>query len=163
MIHRLNLILKKCSDKEFRKGFVKYIESLDYKEFEALFIHYTTIIATLMIRYSAKTIKKYSVDWFKQKAINRKYDQLYNLFADANFLFVVQFNKNIGDRNLKREEILQKIEDIKKFISVAFNKDVILNIPLLQNDKIKIIIMLTNSAYAEKELKRLMEELNKTK
>ncbi len=160
---RLNTILKSCSNKNFRKGFIKYIASLDYKEFEELFTHYTTIFAHLFIKYSSKELKKYSKDWFKEISLNNKYNEMYALFAEANFTFILEFNKNIGDRNRKREEILQEIEDIKKIINSVFSKEFVINLPPSQYQKIEILMLICNSIYAESELKRLMEELNKTK
>ena len=123
MITRLNSILKTCSNKNARKGFIKYITSLDYIEFEVLFIHYTTIFAKLFIKYSSKKIKKFSKDWFKKKALDVKYDKMYALFADANFTFIIEFNKNLREKNIQREKILQEIEDVKKIINSVFSKE----------------------------------------
>ena len=85
-MNKLNVILKKCSNKKFRKGYVKYLASLDYKEFETLFIHYVEIVTTLSGRYALKKIKFLSKDWFKKRAANKKYDLVYDLFYDANHI-----------------------------------------------------------------------------
>jgi hypothetical protein len=160
---RLNTILKTCYNKNSRKGFIKYITSLDYNEFENMFLHYTTVFAHLFIKYSSKKIKKYSKDWFKEIVLNDKYDKIYALFAEANFSYILEFNKNIGERNKKREKILQEIEDVKKIINSVFSKEFVINLPPSQYQKIEILMLICNSIYAENELKRLIEELNKTK
>ena len=158
--HRLNIILKKCSDKEFRKGYIKYIKSLDYKEFESLFIYYNTIISILMIRYSSKDIKKNTKDWYKQKELDKKYDQLYDLFAEANFDYIIEFNKILNEKNIIREKLLKEIEEVKEIINSLHTKEVTVNLPPSFTDEINILMLISHTIFSKIELQRLMEELN---
>ena len=88
---------------------------------------------------------------------------LYALFAEANFPFILEFNKNLKEKNIKRERILKEIDDIKRIINTVFSSELIITFPPSQKEKIEILMLVCNSIYAEDELKRLMEELNKTK
>lgn len=44
MIHRLNVILKSITNKNVKHGFIKYLSSLDFEDFEYLLEHYLTAI-----------------------------------------------------------------------------------------------------------------------
>jgi hypothetical protein len=157
--HRLNIILKKSSKSKYRKGFVKYLSSLDYKEFESLFLYYTNIISTLIIRYSTNKIKFLSKKWFNNLSINRKYNKLYYLFFNANSDYMAELSKNIQIRNEKREKLLQEIEQLQNIIKTLYSKEIIISTPLEQQNIIDMIILMSNAIDAEEELKKLIEEL----
>ena len=70
MIHRLNVILKSITNKNVKHGFIKYLSSLDFEDFEYLLEHYFTAILRLMFRYKNKKANFLSKQWFINKKIN---------------------------------------------------------------------------------------------
>jgi len=67
MTHRLSIILNKCYNKKFREGFIKYLASLDFAEFDKLFQYYMNVISLLLWRYQKDKIRFFSIKWFKYK------------------------------------------------------------------------------------------------
>lgn len=156
---RLSELLKKCSNKKYKKGYIKYLASLDYKEYEKLFLYYFEVISILLIRYDHE-YKRFSKNWFKYKKINKLYEKLYNLFFDSNHVFLLIASEKLKKSDEEKEKIFQKIEELKKIIQAIFETELYVNIPPTNEDFISIMILLTNSLYAKNELNKLLEELN---
>lgn len=159
---RLSELLKKCSNKKYRAGYIKYLSALDYKEYEKIFLYYFEVISVLLIRYD-KGYKKYSKKWFKYKKINKLYDRLYNLFFESNHVFLLVATENLKKSDEQKEKIFQKIEEIKKSIQSIFETEIVVNIPPTNKDYISIMLLIINTLYAKNELNKLLEELNKFK
>jgi len=159
-ISRLSTILNKISNRKFRKGYIKYITSLDYKEYETLFVYNTEVVNVLSNRYLTKKYKFLSKGWFKSVSLKMKYDLFYNCFITANPQFMLDLNKNLKNRNRRREKILKSLADIREKIEKTYSMEIIIYDPPTFEDKVKLILMVANSISIEKELKMLLNEFN---
>lgn len=161
--HRLNIILDKCSNRKFKNGFIQYLRSLDFEEFEILFNYYTSVLTKLMIRYKYKEEKHkiFSKKWFRDQSLSYKYQQINLLFYEANYDFIEKVNKKIKDNNKKISELLVKIRKINESIVVVNGT----KIEFVENpttiEVITLISVLVEHIYNKNELDKLMEELNK--
>lgn len=163
MVHRLSVILKKCSNKKFRNGFVKYLTSLDFVEFNALFIYYINVIGLMLHKYNKNKIRFFSIKWFKKKIVDYKYNQLYYIFSDANFAFITIINENMKHENVRSQIILDEIDDIKNSIENLYNKELVINLPLSKEDVIELSVLIIDNIYLRDELKKLVDEIKRTK
>ena len=160
MIHRLSIILKKCENKKFRIGYMRYLSSLDFNEFEDLFSHYSSIIAKLIIRYRKDKIKFFSKNWFKLSDLEYKWHQLYKLFSISNPYFVELNMKNLDIKNTKKIELIMKINETRKALDSIVSNPIALSQAATQEDIIKFNLIIIDSIYTSEELTKLIEELN---
>ena len=160
MIHRLSIILKKCENKKFRIGYMRYLSSLDFNEFEELFSHYSTIIAKLLIRYQKDKIKFLSRKWFKLSDLEFKWHQLYKLFSLSNPYFVELNMKNLDIKNSKKMELVIKINETRKTLESIVSNPIALPKNSNQEDIIKFNLIIIDSIYTSEELTKLVDELN---
>jgi len=161
--HSLNIILKKSLNYKFRRGFIKYLSSLDYEEFESLFVYYANIISTLLIKYSNKKIRFLSRDWFKYKILNIKYDIFFFLFIKGNREFLLEISKSMTQRNEEREKTLNEIDRLQHIINDLYAKEILVNVSFTQQDKIEVITLIYVAIDTAKELEKLLNSLNHDK
>jgi len=157
---RLSLILKKCANSnKFEKEFIRYIASLDFKEFEKLFNNYTFIINKCIIKLNNP--KFFSKNWIKSKILNHKFYQLYYIFYKANYDFVKMSNKNLKDKNDKKQKLIDNIYDIQRSLIFLNKKQITLNLDIESTNEeiIDIIILISDSIYIEDELYKMINEL----
>jgi hypothetical protein len=160
MIHRLSIILKKCENKKFRIGYMRYLSSLDFNEFEELFSHYSTIIAKLLLRYQKNKIKLFSKNWFKLSNLEYKWHQLYRLFSLSNPYFVELNMNNLDIKNTKKMDLIMKINETRKELESIISNPIILNQNSNQEEIIKFNLIIIDSIYTSEKLTKLVDELN---
>jgi len=112
-----NIILKKCSNRKFRKGFIKYLSTLDFQEFSELFDHYTKIFSKFMIRFNLINPKKFTKNWLKRRFLKHKFDSISIIFLEANRDFIIKINKELNYINLKTTNLLIEMEETNKTFS----------------------------------------------
>jgi hypothetical protein len=165
MKQRLNVILKKCKNYKFRKGFIKYLSSLDFEEFEQIYNKYVRIIIRLIIRYRNKKIKFLSKDWFKNQILENKWDRLHTIFVESNFAFVTRVNNNDRTKNNKTRKILTDIDVVRetlKNINENVNaKTIEITDYSTQEEIFNFYVLLVDSIYLSLELEKLKDELYK--
>jgi len=160
MIHRLSIILKKCENKKFRIGYMKYLGSLDFNEFEELFSHYSTIIAKLLLKYQKNKIKFFSKNWFKLSSLEYKWYQLYRLFSLSNPYFVELNMRNLDVSNSKKTDLIIKINETRQALESIVSNPITLPENAKQEDIIKFNLIIIDSIYTSEELTKLVDELN---
>ncbi len=161
--HRLNIILNKCRKKKYKSGFISYLRSLDFEEFEILFNYYNSVIARLMFRYKSKNekISFLSKKWFRNEELNYKFSTLNLLFREANNIFVEKADKKISDNNKRISELLTKIQEIKKSLEYIKNAKLIFNENPDMIDMLNLIAILTEYIYNKNESQKIIDEINK--
>ena len=160
MIHRLSIILKKCENKKFRIGYMRYLSSLDFNEFEELFSHYSTIIAKLLLKYQKNKIKFFSKNWFKLSSLEYKWYQLYRLFSLSNPYFVELNMRNLDVSNSKKTDLIIKINETRQALESIVSNPITLPENAKQEDIIKFNLIIIDSIYTSEELTKLVDELN---
>mgnify|MGYP000848835058 CR=1 FL=1 len=156
MIHRLNLILKKSRyNYNFKKGYIKYLSSLDFKEFEELFSHYVEVIAIALKKYDTEKIKLLSKDWFKYKSLIRKYNTVFSIFFQANYDFTLDIIHRLEVRNNIKEEI---IKNMQLLLNISYNNIFSQDFKDKQN-LIKLSICLSDWLYITHKLDSLNKQL----
>lgn len=161
--HRLNIILDKCRDNKFKKGFIIYLQSLDFDEFELLFNYYTSIISRLIFRYKNKEekVKIFSKKWLRNKFLNYKYQTINLLFYAANSNFVKLANKKISDNNKRMSELITKIKEINKSIEAIKNVNLTISEQPSMTEVITLITILIEYIHNKNESEKIMNEINK--
>jgi len=154
----LNDILRKCSNSKFRNGYIMYIKSLDFNEFEKIFIYYASVIQTVMLRYINSS--KFSKKWFKKYKLNYKFGKLYHIFFDANSTYLFEVSKNLAEVNSKREKILIDIDKNKKLLDNLLKEQIILIAPIDRNNLINFNVLIIDNIYLTNKLDNLIKELN---
>ena len=164
MTHRLSIILNKCYNKKFREGFIKYLASLDFAEFDKLFQYYMNVISLLLWRYQKDKIRFFSIKWFKYKILNYKYNQLYYMFSESNFQFVIIINENMKIENRRREKLISELDDVQKSIESLYNHQLLITLPILsKQDLIDFSVLIIDNIYLKDELKKLLDEVKEFK
>lgn len=160
---RLTIILNKCENKKYRTGYIKYLKSLEFDEFENIFSHYSAVMATLLMRYKKIKTKFFSKKWIKLQAITYKWQMLYLIFSHANDKYVRLVGQNLEIRNSKKMELISKINETRQ----ALDSIVSYPIKMAPNPKIDDIVrfdlILVDSIYISEELNNLIDELNNIK
>ena len=164
MTHRLSIILSKCYNKKFREGFIKYLASLDFAEFDKLFQYYMNVISLLLWRYQKDKIRFFSIKLFKYKILNYKYNQLYYMFSESNFQFVIIINENMKIENRRREKLISELDDVQKSIESLYNHQLLITLPILsKQDLIDFSVLIIDNIYLKDELKKLLDEVKEFK
>jgi len=162
-IHKLNTILKKSNNNKFRKGFIKYLSSLNFNEFSFLYNFYMRVMTKLILKYKNKKIKFLSKDWFKNISLQNKYQELYYIFYIANFPYIQKINKNLEINNLKNRILLDNINDVKSSLENLSKKQININPYPTEKEMIDFNILIIGTIYNKQMLDNLLEELNKNK
>ena len=160
MIPRLRTILDKCANKKFRNGYITYLKSLDYDEFEKTFNHYSTVIAKLLIKNKKNKVRIFSKIWFKIGNLEYKWEQLYKLFYMTNPYFVDLAFKNLNIKNNKRIELISKITEHRTTLNSIVSNLISLTQNPTQEEIIRFNLIIIDSIYTSEELEKLVEELN---
>lgn len=160
MITRLNDILTKCSNIKFKTGYIKYLKSLNFEEFEKIFVYYASVIQIVAIKY--ENSRFFTKKWFKKYLLQLKFNILCNIFFEANFDYLIKIKDNIDIINKKREKILINIknnkETLNNVLQLKFN---VYKIPMTKEDLINFNILIIDNIYLTNELENLIYELNK--
>lgn len=164
--HRLNIILDKCSKKKFKNGFIQYLKSLDFEEFEVLFNHYNSVLTRLMFRYKEKNekVRIFSKKWFRNENLKYKYDVINSLFYDSNMFFVEKINNKLENNNKRISELIIKVREINQSLEIIKNTNFSFGDVLNTKETINLITLLVEYTYNNNELKKVLaeiEELNK--
>jgi len=160
---KLNDILKKSLNYKFRKGFIKYLSTLEYDEFNEIYKHYTSILLTLIFRYRKDKFIIFSKKWFNYRILQYKYHYIFKLFFTANPKFIERSNietkkynnevSNLIDLINEKSEILQNISKTPMFLTqYSTNKDFI-----------KYYLVIVDNVYNYEILINAMNRLNELK
>ena len=157
-ILRLNILIKYSSRN--RKKYSKYLKSLDKKEFEELYLFYSTLLIRTMFIY--KNSKFLSKNWFKYKILHGYFYKIFKLFYHSNAEFIKEINEKTEYDNKLREKIKSDINEQINILQHIYKKNIILNLDSLStsNDIINFILILSENIYLVEEINRLMLELN---
>jgi hypothetical protein len=162
IINRLNDILRKCSNTKFRRGYIKYLRSLDFKEFEKIFIHYSTALQIIIIRYTNSRFL--SKNWFKKQILQIKFNTLCQIFFEANYNYLISIKNNIDSINNRREKILTDIKNMQAVLNIILenvdNYNRTIKKILTAQDLIYFNIVIINNIYFTDEIEKLIKELN---
>lgn len=161
MIHRLNVILKSITNKNVKHGFIKYLSSLDFEDFEYLLEHYLTAILRLMFRYKNKKANFLSKQWFINKKINSKYRKIAMVFYDANFDYCIKINDKIQQKDNYIINLLNNISENKKVLKKLENIELFLTDMENEKEIIEFASLIISTIFVKKELEKLYEEIGK--
>jgi len=162
-MHRLTIILNKCERKKYRDGYIKYLKSLEYEEFENIFSYYSLVMAKLLIKYEKNKISFFSKKWLKFINIKYKWNMLYLIFLKANKKFVNLIIKNLDIKNSKKFELISKINETQNILDSIISNPIKLSSNPNQEDIIKFNLIIIDSIYTSEKLTKLMDELNNIK
>ena len=162
-MHRLTIILNKCERKKYRDGYIKYLKSLEYEEFENIFSYYSLVMAKLLIKYEKNKISFFSKKWLKFINIKYKWNMLYLIFLKANKKFVNLIIKNLDIKNSKKFELILKINETQNTLDSIISNPIKLSSNPNQEDIIKFNLIIIDSIYTSEKLTKLMDELNNIK
>lgn len=158
MTPRLNVILKTCSKNKLRKGYIKYLNSLDFDEFKYLFYHYTTITIRLMYRYKDDNPKIFSKKWIRNILLRAKYDNIKDVFNEANLEYVDKMHNDLIINNKRKTELIAKLTEINNTLkNLRFS-----GIPIksAKDETIVIFAYAVDVMYMNQEFKRILEEID---
>jgi hypothetical protein len=157
-ILRLKTLLKYGSKN--RKNYSKYLKSLDKKEFEELYLFYSSLLIRKMFMY--KDYKFLSKTWLKYKILDVYFYKIFKLFYNSNDQFIKEINEDIEHDNKCREKINSDLNEQISILQHISKKNVILNIDSssTSNEIINFILILSENIYLVEEINRLMLELN---
>jgi len=157
---KLNNILKNCShSNKFKIGFIKYLKSLDFVEFDKLFVNYSHIFSMMILKINKP--KFLSKEWFKYRSLHIKFQKIYILFSDANSDFVLLSNKNVSDNITKKQNILKNFKDNQDSLTFLNQTKLELSTDPSIQDVINVTILIVDGVYIREELNRLIIEYNK--
>lgn len=162
-IHRLKDILSKMTNRNFKKGFTRYLSSLDYKEFDSIYNYYTSILIRLMNRYLTNKPKFLSKRWFKYKILYFKYSYLFYIFVKANSKFVLLSNKLLKENNDKIANLINDINEKRRILKNIASKPLILSENSTKEDLIKFHLSIVDNIYNAEILAKALEELKEIK
>lgn len=157
-IHRTSVILKKCQNRKFKKGFILYLSSLEFKEFKELYDHYTTVIAKMLIKYEDKP-KFFSKAYFIKDLLNYHFDKIYNMFSAANYPFVNKINIDLSNNNKRKDQLLIDIKEKQKILeNLSTLQFTIYQMPT-NEEIIKFSIVIIENLSINNELNNMINEL----
>lgn len=160
---KLSTILNNIKNSKYKKGYIKYLKSLDYDEFRTLFVYYMAIIIRYENIYIKKNIKKYTLFWLKNYFIRKKYIRLYSIFYNSNQDFVIKINKKIEYDNNIRQHLINNIKEVTETISNLEGKIAVITEKSTRKDLIDFTVLLIDSIYLRNELNKLLDKLDKYK
>jgi len=160
-IHRLNVILKNITNKNVKHGFIKYLSSLDFEDFEYLLEHYLTVIVRLMFRYKNKKANFLSKQWFINKKINSKYRKIAMAFYDANFDYCIKISDKIQQKDKHIINLLNNISENKKVLKNLENIQLFLTDMENEKEIIEFTSLIISTIFVKKELEKLYDEIEK--
>jgi len=122
------------------------------------------VISLLLWRYQKDKIRFFSIKWFKYKILNYKYNQLYYMFSESNFQFVIIINENMKIENRRREKLISELDDVQKSIESLYNHQLLITLPILsKQDLIDFSVLIIDNIYLKDELKKLLDEVKEFK
>lgn len=157
-IHRTSVILKKCQNRKFKKGFISYLSSLDFLEFKELYDHYTTVIAKMLIKYKDKP-KLFSKAYFIKDLLNYHFDKIYDMFSAANYSFVNKINIDLSNNNKRKDQLLTDIKERQEILSNLTSIPLVISQESTSEERITFIAFFVDSIYINKELNTMINEL----
>lgn len=160
-IHRLNVILKNLSNHKYKYGFIKYLSTLKFEDFEYLLHHYLTTILRLMLRYKNKKANFLSKQWFINKKINSKYRKIAKAFYDANFDYCIKIDEKIQKEG---KQIIDLLNNIRENQTILENLEKVqIYLTDMKNDKeiVEFASLAISTIFVKQELGKLYEEIGK--
>lgn len=161
MITRLSEIFKNIYKKKFREGYIKYLRSLDFEEFDFIYHQYAGTVAVLHKRYESKNHKFLSKNWINLKILTSKFKVLYYVFHSANKDFMKKSFKLLEERNSKSLRILTEINEVKATLKNLENKTLMITQNPNSEDIISITSYFVSNIYNNQRLQELLDELKK--
>jgi hypothetical protein len=160
-ISRINTVLKRQN----KRGYIKYIKSLSYREYETIFMFYINVFIRLENIHNQKERKRFSKSWFKSKMLKYKYNRLHSIFVNANATFMIVLVENLSRDNEIREKLLKEMYDINSKINInkAFSTSLVINDPPTEHDVVNLISLISNSIYFKNEIDNISKELENLK
>ena len=160
-IHRLNVILKNLSNYKYKCGFIKYLSSLNFDDFEKLLNYYLSIILRLTLRHKNKKANFLSKQWFINRYINSIFLKITMVFYDANFDYFIKIDKNIQKKNniiinllnniYENQNTLKNLEKIKVYlIDMKTDKEIV-----------EFASLAISTIFVKQELEKLYNEIEK--
>ena len=157
-IHRLNVILKNISNYKYKRGFINYISSLSYDDFEYLLRYYMSAIIRLMLRYKDRKAKFLSKQWFINRKLILKYRKIGTIFHNANYDFCKKIDDNIQEDNKIKSELLNNIRENQNILNNLQTRQIIIT-DMNEKEIISCCGFIISVVYVKKELGKLYEEL----
>jgi hypothetical protein len=160
---KLRDIWKNLFNEKFKKGFIKYLASLDYEEFDEIFDHFITTTYRLRLKYKNTKIKFLSEKWFKSKIVLYKYDEMFRLFGVANLEFIKKSNSILDEKNKKKTNLIKNINEKRQILNALSQIPLVITTNSTQSDILKFYIAIISNIYNSNELVKSLEELNNLK
>lgn len=160
---KLRDIWKNLFNEKIKKGFIKYLASLDYEEFDEIFDHFTTTTYRLRLKYKNTKIKFLSEKWFKSKIVLYKYDEMFRLFGVANLDFIKKSNYILDEKNKKKIAIIKNINEKRQILNTLSQLPFTITPYSTQNDILNFYVAIISNIYNSNELAKSIEELNNLK
>lgn len=159
----LRQLLNKISDRKFIKGYIKYLKSLDFEEFNSIYLHYSRIFTILYFRYQQKNAKFLSKIWFKMYILKLKFKLIFYIFNVANADYIKKSSNLLEENNNKSLKILIEIYEVQNAILNIQKKPLVLTQNPNREDIIHAMVYFCSSIYNNQRLEELIQEFNKTK
>lgn len=165
-ISRINTVLKRQN----KRGYIKYIKSLSYREYETIFMFYINVFIRLENIHSEKDRKLFSKKWIKSKILKYKYHRLHAMFVNANSVFMIVLSENLEKDNVEKEKrlkkmdkLLKEMDNINSKINKAFSISLVINDPPTEHDVVNLISLISNSIYFKNEIDKIYKEIENLK
>lgn len=160
-IHRLNVILKNISNYKYKRGFINYISSLSYDDFEYLLRYYMSALIRLMLRYKDRKANFLSKQWFINRKLILKYRKIGTIFYNANYDFCKKIDDNIQEDNKIKSELLNNIRENQNILNNLQTVQILITDMMDEKEIINFCSYIISVIYVKKELEKLYEELGK--
>lgn len=159
MKHRLSEILKNCENTKYRKGFIKYLGSLNYKEFKELYIHYTVIVIKYENKFKSESPRFFSKNWFITKYTKIKSDKVFHIFIQSNRTFFDRVGKELNANNKLRETLMNDMNDVKNKIDILSKFSFEIQEKPSSEDIIMFSSLLIQNVYLKNKLEKLTSDI----
>ena len=156
----ISSILKMCNNYKYKKNFIKYLSSLDFKEFEQIFVNYSKVISRLTVRYINNKPKTFSKKWFSVIFLENNFRKLYIIFSRANFAFVMRINNDLVNKLNKRDILLKRINENNIILNNISDKRIKIDTATTIADIIYFNILIIDNIYINEEQIKLIDEFN---
>jgi hypothetical protein len=160
-IHRLNVILKNVSNYKYKRGFINYISTLSYDDYEYLLRYYMSALIRLMLRYKNRKANFLSKQWFINRKLILKYRKIGTIFYNANNNFCKKIDDNIREDNKIKTDLLNNIRENQNILNNLLKTKILITDMKDEKEIISFCGLTISIIYANKELERLYEELGK--
>jgi len=160
MIHRLSVILKNSYKSSYKKGFIKYLDSLSYNEFKVMYMHYMKVHLRYEKRYKTEKPKFFSKKWFINKKILSNSIRLYYLFSNTKSKYIKKVMDELDIISNKRSNLLDRISITQAKIKNLSDKNIVLTQTPTQMDNIDFILLIVENIYLTEEITSLYNKLD---